>query len=111
MPAHTVEVKQAQSRLEELVGQVARGEEVILMQEARPVAKIISLAPQSARRRFGSAKGLIHMRDDFDESVEDFRTYCSFRSTISISCAAHARTASTVFIIQSRCNASTSNKS
>ena len=75
MPGQIVEVKQAQARLEELVGQAVRGEEVILMQEGRPVAKIIALASGIARRRFGSAKGLIHMREDFDEPIEDFRPY------------------------------------
>ena len=73
MPGHTVEVKQAQSRLEELVGEAAHGEEVILTQEGQPVAKIIPLSRPPVRRRFGSAKGLIHMREDFDAPIGDFR--------------------------------------
>lgn len=75
MPEHTVDVKQARSRLEELVGQAARGEEVILTQEGQPVAKIIPVKRRAARRRFGSAKGLIRMREDFDEPIEDFHRY------------------------------------
>lgn len=73
MSTRAVDLKQAQSRLEELVGEAARGEEVILTREGQPVAKIIPLIPPVARRRFGSAKGLIRMRPNFDEPLEDFR--------------------------------------
>lgn len=75
MPSTAVDLKQAQSRLQELVDQAARGEEVILTHEGEPVAKIIPMARRVSRRRFGSARGLIHMRADFDEVLEDFREY------------------------------------
>ena len=32
-------------------------------------------APKKGRRRPGSAKGLVHISDDFDEPLEDFREY------------------------------------
>jgi prevent-host-death family protein len=73
MGATAVDLKHAQTRLAELVGQAARGEEVILTHEGEPVAKIIPITRRVARRRFGSAKGLIHVREDFDEPLEDFR--------------------------------------
>jgi prevent-host-death family protein len=75
MSSRVVDLKQAQSRLEELVGQAARGEEVILTWEGQPVAKIIPVMQRVAQRRFGSARGLIRMRSDFDEPLEDFRGY------------------------------------
>ena len=75
MSGHAVDVKQAQHRLEELIGQAARGEEVILTEQGQPVAKIISVRRPATQRRFGSAKGLISMREDFDEPLEDFRPY------------------------------------
>ena len=31
--------------------------------------------PTKGRRRPGSAKGLVHLSDDFDEPLEDFREY------------------------------------
>ena len=34
-----------------------------------------SEAPTKGRRRPGSAKGLVHISDDFDEPLEDFREY------------------------------------
>ena len=75
MSSRAVDLKQAQSHLEELVREAARGEEVILTREGQPVAKIIPVMQRIARRRFGSARGLIRMRSDFDEPLEDFRDY------------------------------------
>lgn len=75
MSSRTVDLKQAQSRLEELVGEAARGTEVILTREGQPVAKIIPVMQRVARRRFGSARGLIRMRSNFDEPLEDLSDY------------------------------------
>lgn len=62
------------TRLEELVDDASRGEEVILTQKGKPVARIIPFGRRVERRVFGSAKGLIHIREGFDEPLEDFRT-------------------------------------
>ncbi len=35
----------------------------------------MSEVPTKGRRRPGSAKGLVHISDDFDEPLEDFREY------------------------------------
>jgi len=40
--AHAVDLKQAQSRLEELVDHAAHGADVILTHQGQPVARIIS---------------------------------------------------------------------
>jgi len=72
-----IELKDAQEHLLELVKRAAKGEEVIISEANKPLAKLISAAPLSAvqKRQFGSAKGLIEMSDDFDEPLEDFREY------------------------------------
>lgn len=75
MSSRALDLKQARSRLEELVDQAARGEEIILTQKGEPVAKIIPIARRVIRRRFGSAKGLIHIRKDFDQIPDDFGEY------------------------------------
>ena len=75
MASRAVDLKQAQSNLKELVDQAAHGEEVILTQEGRPVAKIIPIARRAVERRFGSAKGLITIPPEFDEPLDDFREY------------------------------------
>ena len=75
MPAQAVDLEQARGRLKELVDQAAQGAQIILTQDGQPVARIIPITRRIARRRPGSARGLIHMREDFDEPLEDFREY------------------------------------
>jgi hypothetical protein len=42
----------------------------------RPEKRSFSPAKTSPRRpRFGAAKDLLHVRDDFDEPLEDFAAY------------------------------------
>jgi antitoxin (DNA-binding transcriptional repressor) of toxin-antitoxin stability system len=75
MPQVTVE--QATQRLDELVDAAARGEEVVLVRGDRAVARLVSVSNGGTRPcpRFGSARGLIQMADDFDAPMEDFREY------------------------------------
>lgn len=73
MGEHAIDLNHARTQLPELVRQAARGEDVILTEGGEPVAKIIPIARALAPREFGSARGLIHMSDDFDEPLEDFR--------------------------------------
>lgn len=75
MGERAIDLNHAQTQLSELVRRAARGEDVILTEDGEPVAKIISIARAQRPRQFGSSKGLIHMTDDFDEPLEDFREY------------------------------------
>jgi prevent-host-death family protein len=75
MGEHAIDLSQAQSRLAELVQEAVRGEEVILTDGGEPVAKIIPINRAQGPREFGSARGLIHMADDFDAPLEEFREY------------------------------------
>ena len=75
MGEHAIDLTHAQSQLPDLVRQAARGEDVILTEGGEPVAKIIPIARARGPRQFGSAKGLIHMADDFDAPLEDFEDY------------------------------------
>ena len=74
-----VDLKEAQEHLLELVKRAAGGEEVVISEANKPLAKLISAVPSSSpstrQRQFGSAKGLIEMADDFDEPLEDFKEY------------------------------------
>jgi len=70
-----IDLKQAQARLKELVDKATRGEEVVLAEGGRVVAKIVPVPPSVARRRFGSARGLIRIHEDFDSPVDDFGEY------------------------------------
>ncbi len=70
-----VALKEAETRLAELIGIVAGGEEVIITKDDGSAFKIISLIRNKPYPKFGSAKGLVEMSDDFDEPLEDFEEY------------------------------------
>jgi prevent-host-death family protein len=67
-----VDLEEAKEHLAELVEQAARGEEVVITRNSRPLARIVAIRSRK-ERQFGSAKGLIEMADDFDAPLEDFR--------------------------------------
>lgn len=72
---HVVDVAQAEARFAELLGRVQAGEEVLLTRADEPVARILLAGASPRRPRFGAAKDLLHVRDDFDEPLEDFAPY------------------------------------
>ena len=69
-----VSVEEAQDRLPELMDEAADGEEVVI---ARADGSAFRLVPVDVapRPRFGSARGLFTMADDFDAPLEDFKDY------------------------------------
>ena len=69
-----IDIAQAKSRLEALIEQAARGEEVVITVSDQPVARL-SAVEDKPQRQFGSVKGKIWMSKDFDEPLEDFQEY------------------------------------
>jgi len=70
-----VDIHEANAHFLELMERVANGEEVIIEQNELPVARISPLPATGRPRQFGSAKGLIHIADDFNEPLQDFADY------------------------------------
>ena len=70
-----VDIMKAGDCLPELVAQSISGDEVVITRNGQPVVKLVALTGQKRKRRFGSAKGLIKIFDDFDEPLEDFKDY------------------------------------
>ncbi len=71
---HELALKEAETRLAELVVEAAGGEEVVITGEDGTAVKLVALAA-GPRPRFGSARGLIELADDFDAPLEDFKAY------------------------------------
>ncbi len=67
-----LDVSQAKSNLSKLLDLAIKGEEIIITQDNKPVAKI---SPIKRPLKRGTAKGKVWMGDDFDEPVEDFKNY------------------------------------
>ncbi len=70
-----VDLKEAKKKLAELIGIAAGGEEVMIKGSDGSVFKIVPVIEKNPRPKFGSAKGLIEISDDFDEPVEGFEEY------------------------------------
>ena len=71
-----VSLDEAQQRLPELIDEAACGEEVVISRGDGGDFRIVPVLKTERRpRQFGSARGLIHMSDDFDEPLDDFAPY------------------------------------
>jgi antitoxin (DNA-binding transcriptional repressor) of toxin-antitoxin stability system len=70
-----VTLEEAQARLPDLVAAAVGGEEVVIEQTNRSAVRLTPLTTQKPRPRFGSAKGLLTIPNDFDAPLDDFRDY------------------------------------
>jgi prevent-host-death family protein len=74
----TVTIQEAQDRLTELVRRLTPGEEIVLTDNGRPIARLVPAAPAGQRqpRRPGTLRGtVLYMAPDFDAPLEDFKEY------------------------------------
>lgn len=62
-----IDLKEAESRLAELIAEAAEGEDVIITRSDGISFKIVVVPQEEPRPKFGSAKGLVEMSDDFDD--------------------------------------------
>jgi antitoxin (DNA-binding transcriptional repressor) of toxin-antitoxin stability system len=58
-----------------LIEAAAGGEDVIITRNDGVSFKLVMVDAVEARPKFGSAKGLVKMSDDFDEPLEGFEDY------------------------------------
>lgn len=72
---HTVGLQEAGGQLAVLLDEVARGEEVVIIRDDGVTFKIISVPSIPPSPKFGSAKGRVYIREDFDAPLEDFQAY------------------------------------
>ena len=74
----SVSIQEAQAKLPDLVHGLALGEEVVIVENNLPVARIVSAAGQPMRlpRRPGTLRGtVLFMAPDFDAPLDDFKEY------------------------------------
>lgn len=69
-----VSVAQAVKAMEELLDQAKQGQEVVIIGKGGAAFKVVAL-PRTPSPVFGSAKGQVHIGEDFDEPVEGFEEY------------------------------------
>jgi prevent-host-death family protein len=71
----SVDVTQVQTHLFNLLEQAASGEDVVITKDNQPFVKFVPVIQSQPYPKFGSAKGLIEIADDFDEPLEELRRY------------------------------------
>lgn len=74
----TISVAEAQAKLADLIHSLAPGDELLLTENERPVARIISTPVSEMRkpREPGTMRGtVLYMAPDFDAPLEDFKEY------------------------------------
>jgi prevent-host-death family protein len=70
-----VDINQAKQNLPELIEKTIGDGEVIITKGGLPVAKLVAFTKAKKKRKFGTAKGLIKIADDFDQPIDDFKEY------------------------------------
>ncbi len=64
-----VNIHEAKTQLSRLIEQVVQGDEITICRSGKPVAKLVPIPADLTPRVPGSMKGLIHMREDFDDPL------------------------------------------
>jgi antitoxin (DNA-binding transcriptional repressor) of toxin-antitoxin stability system len=73
--SRTIPIDQASSQLRGLIQALAPGDEIVLTDNDKPVARIVPDGPTSSRQS-GTCKGMIEILDDDDEVIlEEFKDY------------------------------------
>ena len=67
-----LDITQAKADISKVLDLAIGGEEIVITQDNKPVAKI---SPIQRPLKRGSARGKVWMSDDFDEPLEDFKEY------------------------------------
>ena len=70
----TYDLQDAKAHLDDLIERVRLGEQIVILQEGQPVARLVAeVQPHRPRqpRRPGSAKGQIRIADTFDDPLPD----------------------------------------
>ena len=73
-----VTIEEAQSSLSEIIHRLMPGDEVVVTENNRPVARIVPAVEPPARkpRQPGTLRGtVVYMAPDFDDPLDDFKEY------------------------------------
>jgi antitoxin (DNA-binding transcriptional repressor) of toxin-antitoxin stability system len=72
----TVTIEEAQARLPAMIAQLKPGEELVITQYDRPVARLVAESGEAPRRREpGSAIGKLIINVEDDDHLRDFEEY------------------------------------
>jgi antitoxin (DNA-binding transcriptional repressor) of toxin-antitoxin stability system len=72
-----VTLQEAQAKLADLVHGLAPGEELLITEGDRPVARLIPTPPEPPKKppQFGTLRGTVLSMEHFDDPLEGFEEY------------------------------------
>jgi antitoxin (DNA-binding transcriptional repressor) of toxin-antitoxin stability system len=73
----SVTLQEAQVALPDLIRQLKPGEELVITENDRPVAKLVAMPPDAPKklRQFGTLRGTVLSLEHFDDPLEEFEEY------------------------------------
>jgi antitoxin (DNA-binding transcriptional repressor) of toxin-antitoxin stability system len=71
----TITLEEAQARLPQLIEKLAPGEELVILRNAEPVAKLVGQAGEKPHPVFGRGRGKVVIVSEDDEHLKDFEDY------------------------------------
>jgi len=70
---HQVTTREAKASLDDLIDAAVHGEEVVIITDKQQAVQLVPRDANKRKRKFGSAKGLISMAEDFDAELPEFK--------------------------------------
>lgn len=70
-----VSAEEARNDLPRLIDAAVNGQTVFITQDGQGTVQLVPITYSKGKRQSGSAKGLIHIADDFDAPLEEFKEY------------------------------------
>ncbi len=73
----SVSIEEARAKLSELIHELHPGDEVVITEGERPVARLLPVTtPARETRQLGTLRGTVkHVAPDFDAPLEDFKKH------------------------------------
>ena len=73
---HQVTIHEAKTNLSKLIHEALAGEEVIIARRNKPLVRLQVLEEAKSQRQIGWGKdSILHISEDFDEPLDDFKAY------------------------------------
>ncbi len=69
--ARQVNIHEAKTHLSRLLARLNDGEEIVIARAGKPIARLVPVVEQPARRQPGSARGKVTIAPDFDAPLPD----------------------------------------
>jgi antitoxin (DNA-binding transcriptional repressor) of toxin-antitoxin stability system len=73
---HQITIQEARKDFDSMFSQVLKGEEIIITDHHKPVARVSPIDGLKRRGLLGSAEGAtFYIAEDFDDPLEEFKEY------------------------------------